>query len=146
MTTPAAAPTIHPVVVVDTSVWISLIHRADANHSAALSWVGQHVQQGGSLLAPTILVIETASGLVRATNRAPVAQRAVHDLTTRSFLRLVPMDQPLVDESVRLAVSCRLRGADAIFVALAWREGVPLVTFDQEQLTRSAGIIAVLRP
>ena len=40
----------------------------------------------------------------------------------------------------------RLRGADAVYVALALLMNSPLVTWDKEQLTRAAPIIETLAP
>jgi predicted nucleic acid-binding protein len=45
-----------------------------------------------------------------------------------------------------LAARCRLRGADAIYVALAEELDQPLVTLDQEILDRSSGVIGTTTP
>lgn len=93
-----------------------------------------------------MLVIETASSMARATNQFALSIGAANQLYTIPFIRIVPMDQNLVDDTVPIASQYKLRGAGAIFVALAKIEGVPLVSFDQEQLTRPAGIISTIRP
>jgi len=59
---------------------------------------------------------------------------------------IVSIDQNLVAETIILATIYKLRGADAVFVALAKVEAVPLVSFDQEQLTRPAGAVTTLHP
>ena len=135
-----------PVVVIDTSVWISGILGADANHSPAVLWVDRHLQQGGTFLAPTMLAIETAAGVARATNSSAWGEQAARELYLLPVMRLVALDEPLVEQTIRVAAGQRLRGADAIFVALAQREGVPLVTFDREQLSRAAALVPVIRP
>jgi predicted nucleic acid-binding protein len=71
---------------------------------------------------------------------------AASQLYSFPLLRLVPMDQLLVDEAVELAAQYHLRGADALYVAVAKELSIPLVTFDAEQLTRPAAIIATIRP
>ena len=136
----------YPVVVIDSSLWISRLLPADSNHGAARGWVARHVQSGGTLLAPTMLAIETAAGVARATNNTGVGQRAAEDLYLLPYVRLIALDAPLVEQTIRVAAGQRLRGADAIFVALAQREGVPLVTFDREQLSRAAALVPVIRP
>jgi predicted nucleic acid-binding protein len=93
-----------------------------------------------------MLVIETASGIARATNQSAIAIRAAHQLYTLPFIHIVPIDQHLVNEAANIAATYRLRGADSIFVALAKIEAVPLVSFDQVQLTRPMGVIATIRP
>jgi len=47
---------------------------------------------------------------------------------------------------MRFAANLRLRGADALYVAVAARLGVPLVTFDQELASRAALAVDVITP
>ena len=61
-------------------------------------------------------------------------------------VRLVPVDVELAVLGAEAAAELGLRGADALYVALARRLDVPLVTWDQEQRVRSQAAIAVLAP
>lgn len=134
------------IVVVDTSVWISWLLPGDPNHIIALNWISSYAQGGGSLLSPTMLVIEISSGVSRATGQPVLARRAVSQVYSLPFIRIVPMDENLVRETTSVAADHKLRGADAVFVALAKIEAMPLVTFDEEQLSRPAGVITTIRP
>lgn len=142
--TPSVATSL--LVVVDTSVWISWLLPTDLNHASAHNWISRYVHAGGLLLSPSMLVIETASGISRATNQSAVGAQAARQIYTLSFVQVAPLDQNLVNETADIAATYKLRGADAIFVALAKREAVPLVSFDHEQLTRPTAIIATIRP
>ncbi len=133
-------------IVIDTSVWVSWLLPTDSNHTVARNWINQHIQNGGSFISPTMLVIETASSIARVTNRLTFATSAASQLYTIPFITLVPISQSLVDETVTVAAQYKLRGADAIFVALAKIRDIPLVSFDHEQLTRPANVIATIRP
>src|SRR5438045_967266 len=119
-------------VVIDTSAWVSNLQSKDSNHVAARSWVDRHLLNSGLFVAPTLLVAETASALTRATGQPKVAHHAMSQLYRMSEMRLVPIDQPLVDEATDLAANLGIRGADSFFVAVAKILGIPLVTFDQE--------------
>jgi predicted nucleic acid-binding protein len=61
-------------------------------------------------------------------------------------MRLVPIDQLLIDEATAIAAQFYLRGAGALYVAVAKHLAIPLVTFDHEQLTRPAAIISTIQP
>jgi predicted nucleic acid-binding protein len=61
-------------------------------------------------------------------------------------LRLFDLDPPLIDHASQLAIELRLRGADAVYVALSARLGIPLVTWDLDVLDRAAGRIEVRTP
>jgi predicted nucleic acid-binding protein len=66
---------------------------------------------------------------------AAQAIKAVEDLPG---LRLVDMDQALVREASVLAAELGLRGADSLYVALASRLELPLVSLDDDQYARAA--------
>ncbi len=61
-------------------------------------------------------------------------------------LHLVTLHRQLGISAAQLAADLHLRGADAVYVAIAEALSLPLVTWDREQLTRAAGRIAVRTP
>ena len=61
-------------------------------------------------------------------------------------LKIQPVDTNLLQLALDLAADLRLKGADAIYVALAHQLGVPLVSWDKEQLQRSSGLIEAYTP
>lgn len=56
------------------------------------------------------------------------------------------LDRALADTAADLARIHRLRGADAVYAAVAQQYGTTLVSRDREHLTRLAGIVPVLHP
>lgn len=56
------------------------------------------------------------------------------------------MVRSLYHAARRVAVECMLRGADAIYVALAVHVGVPLITLDKELYRRAPPVARVLTP
>ena len=144
MVTPSPLP--WQAVVVDTSVWISRLLPTDGNHLAARTWIDQHLLGGGLLVAPILFVTEVAAALSRQTGRSTLARRAVAQLYNLPQMSLVPIDQALIDTATDLAASLGIRGADALFVALAQQLTIPLLTFDTEQIQKPAGIIRTIRP
>jgi len=135
-----------PVVVIDASVWASSLLHNDSNYHAARSWIGNHTGRGGYFVAPILLVIEISATISRVTQDARSGRMAASQLYSIPFMRLVPVDRILVDEATDLAAQFYLRGADALYVAVAKQLSIPLVTFDAEQLTRPAAIITTIRP
>jgi predicted nucleic acid-binding protein len=105
---------------------------------------------GGLFIAPMIFVIEAASAIARETlppnNPRADARKAVSQLYAMPIMRLVPVDQALVDAATDLAADYKIRGADALFVALARQFGLPLVTFDKYQLKQPHGVVVTIRP
>jgi predicted nucleic acid-binding protein len=98
------------------------------------------------LFCPTLLWVEVAAAVARAMDDA---ERAIVLTTTlRGFPNqtLVPLDEALANRAVSLAANTRLRGADAVYAAVAQRYGTTLVTLDRQQLERLPPTVPTTRP
>jgi len=58
----------------------------------------------------------------------------------------IPLDDDLAEQAARLAAERRLRGADAVYAAVARCYGTTLVTQDRQQLQRLPGAAPTLTP
>ena len=59
---------------------------------------------------------------------------------------MVQVDRELIRLSTATAAEQRIRGADALYVALALSLSVPLVTWHREQRKRGSRIIRAITP
>lgn len=134
------------MMVVDASVWVSRLVPQDIHHAASRRWLEWHVADGQLLSAPMFLLSEVAGAISRRTGEPALARQAVERLTRFPALRLVSVDHRLGKEAAHLAADLRLRGADAVYVALARILNVPLVTWDDEQMTRGREVIQAQLP
>jgi predicted nucleic acid-binding protein len=91
---------------------------------------------------------EVAGAIARRTGDSQAAQRAVADLLGLLGRGLVldSFDEDLARESVRLAIDLGLRGSDAVYVAVASRRGLTVVTWDHEQRDRASRIVSAASP
>ncbi len=141
--------TIDPVmltidVTVDANVFISAASVAEAQHQVSLSFFGRASVVSASLYCPTILLPEVAAGIARPTGDVGFANRTVSSISSLPNLVLVELDELRADLAADAAITCRLRGADAVYVAVAQEYGTTLITWDQELLTRGAAAVAVM--
>jgi predicted nucleic acid-binding protein len=134
------------VHVVDASVWVSRFVDEDIHHEPSRTWLAGRVEEGTTIAAPALLLAEVAGAIARRTNRSELATRALSLLQRLPRMRLVPVEMELAQLAGRLAGDLGLRGADALYVSLAQRLGVPLVTWDRDQRERSAATIDVRTP
>ena len=132
--------------VVDASVWVSRLVPVDVHHAASRAWLETQAASGGQLVAPTLVLSEIAGAVSRRTGNSRSAHDAVAIITRLPTLRFVSVDSNLAQTAARLAADHALRGADSVYVALALELGLPLITLDQEQLTRTGGIISASKP
>ncbi len=125
-------------VVVDASVWVSSLQQQDVNHAASRLWMEKYIAKGGLLIAPTVLLIEVAAAISRRTGESTLAREAIKVLTSASSMQLIPMDATLVQVAVSMAADLQLRAGDAIYVAVARKMNIPLVSWDKEQLQKAS--------
>jgi predicted nucleic acid-binding protein len=59
---------------------------------------------------------------------------------------VVPLGPRAARQARETAMRWRLRAADAVYVSVAVREGVPLCTLDRELVRRAGGACAVIGP
>jgi predicted nucleic acid-binding protein len=61
-------------------------------------------------------------------------------------LQLMPVDAVLARSAAEAAADHLLRGADALYAAMAHLLGLPLITLDAELRRRAAGLVRVVAP
>ena len=129
-------------VVVDASIWVANLVNKDVFNHLSRAWLERQHSQGIELLAPVFLLTEVAGVISRQTGEPELARRAVEALSSLPGLTLVRLSDTLVQDATRLATELGLRGADALYVAVADYLEVPLATFDQDQRQRASTILA----
>jgi predicted nucleic acid-binding protein len=97
-------------------------------------------------VAPVILLAEAAAALSRGVGDAALAHRVVRQLLQSKTIELVPVTGVLAQQAAILAADQRLRGCDAVFVALAQQRADTLYTLDRQQLERGAAAVATRQP
>jgi predicted nucleic acid-binding protein len=108
-------------MVVDASVWVAAFLAHDAHHRDAAVLLRRLIEEGITVTTPLLALSEVAGAIARQTD----------DLAT---------------VAATSAAQQRLRGADAVYVALAAQRTLTLVTLDREMLERTKEIVASTTP
>jgi predicted nucleic acid-binding protein len=132
--------------VVDASVWVGRLVPQDVHYEASRRWLEAYAAQGGRLISPILLLAEVAGAIARRTGDAELAERAVEQVLRVPRLGLVPTDPRLGRMAAQVAADLGLKGADAVYVALAHHLKAPLVTWDRQQCEKAGPRIAVYTP
>jgi predicted nucleic acid-binding protein len=135
MTSPRAGE--KTFIVLDASAWVSRLVLQDEFHVAVKAWMEKQRQTGAQFISPTLLLAEVGGAISRRTGDPPLGRQAIHQLENLPGLRLVEMDNELLHEAASLAADLALRGADSVYVAVASRLQLPLLTFDLDQRERA---------
>ena len=75
-------------LVVDASVWVARLVPQDAFHASVRNLMDASLLEGAELLAPALLLAETAGAISRRTGDARLAAQAVEHLEHLPGLRL----------------------------------------------------------
>jgi predicted nucleic acid-binding protein len=97
---------------------------------------GQDTSPPHEVVSPTLLVVEIAAAVARVfddTVRGKDLASAVRDLPAQTWIAL---DASLAEEASAVGAELRLRGADAVYAAVARGARTHLVTRDRQQLER----------
>ncbi|WP_129675749.1 type II toxin-antitoxin system VapC family toxin [Candidatus Chloroploca sp. Khr17] len=98
------------------------------------------------IIVPNLILAEVAATVSRM-RRDPIRARlSAASIAAFEHIQLVSLDDRLAEEAVELAADRALRGADAVYVAVARRYRCALVTLDREQRERAALVVRTLTP
>ncbi len=134
------------MIVVDASVWVSFLVRQDANHTVTHRWLRSVLAAGEPVAAPVVLLAEVGGAISRRIENPDVGEKAVKQLLSIPTLHLVGVDHALGIQAGHIAARHGLRGADAIYVAVAAELNVPLASWDKEHLERTSETIVSYAP
>ena len=102
--------------------------------------------QGDPVIVPTSLVPEIASAVARAANDTAGALHYAVATAALPHLTLVSLTAAVAREAADLAAAHRLRGADAVYAAVARRCGTTIVSRDDEQRMRGTAVVTCQTP
>lgn len=134
------------MAVIDASVYVALINAKEVDHTSSWAWFEQTQKEHQTIAAPVILLAEVAAALCRGVGDLSMAHRVVGQLKRSSVIELVPVTHAIAEQAAVIAGDYRIRGCDAIYVALASQLEDCLITLDQQQLERAAGIVDIRKP
>jgi predicted nucleic acid-binding protein len=132
------------MAVIDASVWVAFFLESDLHHGRARELVRSLFQnQNETVRIPTLALVEIAGTLSRVTRSPILANKSVH-IVEALGAEVFDLDEPLAKLATELASQLGIKGADAVYVALARDLADSLVTFDKQQSERAAKIVDVV--
>ena len=133
-------------MVTDASFWVAIFVENDAHYTEASECLKRALQLQQAFHAPALALAEVGGAIARKTGDRQAAEMAVQYLVSQPWIAIHHGSETLSHGAARLAVECMLRGADAVYAALARQESALLITLDDEMLKRSAPAILAMTP
>jgi predicted nucleic acid-binding protein len=133
-------------MVIDASVWVSLLIAQDVHHRACRAWIGRELMAGTTFAIPAHAPAEVAGAIARRTGLPMDGRQGAATVLATPGLQLVGIDADLARGAANAAADRLLRGADALYAAVAHALNRPLVTLDAELQRRAAGYVQIVVP
>ncbi|MBI2373902.1 MAG: PIN domain-containing protein [Deltaproteobacteria bacterium] len=125
------------MLTVDANVWIAAFDPHDGFHGASVAFLRTLAARGIAPCGPAFVVIEVGCALARRAKDPDAGAVAQERLLSHPSLHLHPLDEALLSLARGTGPERLLRGADALYAAVAAALGAPLVSWDQELLERA---------
>ena len=131
---------------IDASVLVAVARAPETHHATSIDFLRRVEEQAANLFCPTLVLAECSAAIARQTDRPILAERMVTFIERLPNLLLIPLDIPLARRAAYLAIAHRLRGADAVYIAVAEAFGATLITWDAEMLQRGPAAVMTITP
>jgi predicted nucleic acid-binding protein len=92
------------------------------------------------------VLAEVSGSIARRTGNDQLGYQIVQQIRQLPTLQLITVDDVLGQLAAQIASTYRLRGADAVYLAVARRLQIPLVSWDREQLDRATALVTTYQP
>jgi predicted nucleic acid-binding protein len=131
---------------IDASVHINALNPTEVGSADSQAFLERLRRDPRPIFSPTLLLVEVAGAVARSLDDAGQGMAIAHALRDITRQIWAPLDEAVAEEALRLAAERRLRGADAVYAAVARRYRTLLVTRDVQQLERLPPIVPVSPP
>jgi predicted nucleic acid-binding protein len=132
--------------VLDASVLVAAALPNEPHHAEAKAIMQRLMAERAALLLPTIALAEVAAAIARGAGDERLALRLIAAYGGQPELQWAPVDAALGLAAAQVAAGQRIRGCDAIYVALAYVQEAVLITLDVEQRERTPQSIPARTP
>jgi predicted nucleic acid-binding protein len=119
---------------------IAAADAADVFHQPSRDLLRKIVTEGIAVIQPSFARIEVACALARRLRNSAQGSQLTQTLMDRIVTTEQPLTQSFLATAEALGTRQFLRGADALYAAVAELSQSPLVSWDKEHLQRAGGI------
>jgi predicted nucleic acid-binding protein len=131
---------------VDASVWVNGFDQRESGHETSRQLLELLRARTIPIVEPMIVLAEVAGAISRTRQDPTRAEAFAITLGQLSNVTILPLDEALGQQALALAAQHGLRGADAVYGAVAQQAGCTLISLDNEHLTRLSSVISVQTP
>jgi predicted nucleic acid-binding protein len=131
---------------IDASVWVNAFDQREPGHLVSRQFLDTLRSQALPIIVPNLVLVEVAGAISRTRHAPAQAQAFAIALSRLPHVTVRVLDEVCAFQALTLAAQHGLRGADAVYAAVAREAGSTLVTLDNEHLTRLVNLMTVCTP
>ena len=131
---------------VDASVWVNAFDQREPGHQVSRQFLEVVRSQALPIIVPNLVLVEVAGAISRTRRASAQAQAFATALSRLPHVTVRGLDEVCALHALTLAAQHGLRGADAVYAAVAREAGSTLVTLDNEHLARLVNLMTVCTP
>ncbi|MGB8217911.1 MAG: type II toxin-antitoxin system VapC family toxin [Candidatus Methanoperedens sp.] len=131
---------------IDASVFINAEIEGEESHEYSAKLMQNLRDKGITIIVPEIVLPEISSAISRGTDDPEKALKFIKELKQIPSIVFVPIDREVSDHASKLAAEYKLRGCDAIYVAVAFIFRAKLISLDKQQIERAVEYIEAATP
>jgi len=131
-------------LTIDASVFVSAARPSETLYPMSYRFL-QKVKSA-KIFCPTLVLSECAAAIARPTGEPLLSRKLVSLVKNFPGMTQVPLDLSLAIRAAEIAIENRLRGADAVYVAVAEDFDSILISWDAEMLQRSPEFVLAMSP
>ena len=133
-------------LTIDTSVFVSRLRASDVSHAASRRFLEALTGKPAIVVLPTLVYPEVAGAVRRFTGDTIFARDSLKTLDLLPNLNLIAVDNRVAEEATSIAAAGGMKGADAVFAAVANLFDAVLVSLDIPQRERCPESVRALTP
>lgn len=130
----------------DASVWVNGFDRKEPGAQIARRLLQLLADRRAPIIIPNLALVEIVGSVSRTHHRPAKALAFADSIAHLPHVTVVPLTAELTEVSAQLAARHALRGAGAVYAAVALNAQCVLISLDGEHLTRLRDVVRTLTP
>ena len=133
-------------LTIDASVYIATRYPSEPGYQECAEFFRLVLLTEDAIQVPTLLLVEVASAAARKTRNPSDGLQLSSEIRTMGSHEWHPLDEAGALAAIELGTRLFLRGADAVYSAVAALTDSTLISLDRELLSRASGAVKTMTP
>ena len=127
-------------------MWLSSLVHSDERRGPSRDWLATILAREIEIAEPAPFLVEIAGAVARQTGLSDLGATVIERLLDLDLMKFHPVDQPTAVRAAEIAADLKIADPDALYLELADRLNVALVSWESELGIRAGEFVDVWTP